>query len=193
MSWFRFYSSDREDHDHIAASIVFTWQQDYSKGWKWNNAHRHMSEEPRVPLWDDGSCMSSYTQHPIPYIIPVSFTPVERVAIYRIRLIRNEIRKRERERQQNKRRWWLHNVERRDLYRKEYDYYRYHSMVPQMWLGLAMKHGVTFRHLRNFGYRKYIDIAGDLEDDLERIDIIVRAQIHPWIPQNISRPFIVLE
>lgn len=192
MSWFRFYSDMSHDDDHPAGQIVFNWQKDYSKAWKWNDAHRHISKDPRVPLWDDGSCMSSYIVPKLPFLIPLGFDSQQRLSIYRIRLIRYNIRERERLRLQRKKVWWRRFVEFKDKYFKEYHHYRYNSMVPQVWLALAMKRGLTFRHLRSHGYRPYINESEDLEEELISIDSAVRSEMDFSMHIYVLSPYIIL-
>lgn len=185
---------DDDFYEHPAARIVAQWQKGFSRGWKWNNAHRHMSTTDRVPLWDDGTCLFSHARPKIPFIIPLSFEGLQRQSIYRIRLIRFNMRSRETERLRMKREWWAHNVSNPEGYRREYLCYRRERSVPGIWLAFALGWGLTFRHVRNYGYCPYIEIADDLEDELARINTAVYAEIRQFFPlvdASLHRPYII--
>jgi hypothetical protein len=188
---------DEDDPDqHPASWIVVAWQKDYSKGWKWNNAHRHLSKDPRVPLWDDASCLFAFARRPkIPWIIPLSFEGDERRSIYRIRIIRYNMRIAELDRKKRKHTWWILNVENKRGYFKEYEQYISERTVPGLWLSLAIDNGLTFRHLRNNGYRPYIDLACSLEDETDEIDrrVLIASRKFPKVPPAVYRPYIFME
>lgn len=184
-----------DENAHIAASIVAQWQNEFHKSWKWNNSHRHSSSGKRVPIWDDSSRTYTWAiSPPLPFIIPAAFIDKqERLSIYRIRLIRYNMRLRESKRQKQKRVWWLHNVESRSKYARELAFYKRERMVPGLWLSLAMDHGLTFRHLRTSGYKPYIDTSDDLYEISLGIDALVREEVRILgePPMNIYRPYLI--
>lgn len=186
---------DDEGDQHPASWIVVLWQKDYSRAWRWNNAHRHISDTPRVPLWDDSSCLVRYATRPtIPFLIPLTFVGAERNSIFRIRIIRYNMHFKETMRLQRKRVWWRRWVIHPEGYKREYELYIRERSVPGLWLSLALDHGLTFRHLRSYGYRKYVDLAGDLEAETDDIDTRVALEVvsgkYRTLSGHVYRPYL---
>lgn len=195
-----------------ALLIFHEWQKDYTKAWKWNQSHRHISEEARVS-WSDNR---SFPERPV--VIPrfhltkkqkldVLFEvgrdwnkvrEAEKVAFWKIKSTFNRKWDAEIARERKKRIWWSMYVTpryhsndwywlfRRDFYGDdEGTLVNKKDFKPDAFVKKCMEFGLTFRNARRTGYLPYVREAIQLQASFENeLFHISRFDMDPGIVRS---------
>lgn len=157
---------------HIASEIYHNWQLEYCRGWKWNNTHRrgidihgfrpvqihHVSVFPNTEMYGRLVFLNNKQIN---------------LAIIITKVLRQ--RKKEKYSQQRRSRLWYRNwVIASDESSNNVTYDKWMNERPRgKFLSYAIEEGLTYRHLRVYGYKPYIQESIDLNN--ETIEIFLRA------------------
>lgn len=170
-------------HRHVAADIYHCWQINFRREWKWNDAHRRgvdVNKFRDVPIHH----RSIYDKVGI-RLFCCMMTDRQRRLANVLKTVLSRRRKEEMHRLQIVRRWKA-----RWTYRKEigsYTYEKWISDIPRTrWMTYAIEEGLTYRHLRTYGYIPYVDLAEDLQDEHEAICNRATIRFRRWRSREIN-------
>lgn len=177
---------------HEVAQVFENWQRPLFRRWKWNDAHRHKSEEQRVPWHDtrndnvfqekEDFLMSLGYPRPYFFLIPDMnnrrLNNNERKAIFKIRVIKENMKLKERKRMRSKMRWWQINVTGARYFQRELICYQSSRQVPDLMLSIFLEQGKTFRHIRENGYIPFCNEDDDEIQDMTNNLLTQASNLH---------------
>lgn len=169
---------------HPAFFIFNQWQQGMTKQWKWNDCHRHVSRDDRVPWHDNRSYFRQQRQYLLDQYNEISvdarrnlcfghifpfigrnggFSKEKRYAVWNIIHVLKKKRDAEYQRMLSKNMWWRGNTTGcRALIREHFADYKQKlkdNVCP--YVKKLLELGMTYRHVRVIGWIPLVEQANE--------------------------------
>lgn len=152
-------------HDlHVAADIYHNWQLTKFRAWRWNDAHRRGAD-----IYKHHSVQIHHRSiYPEPNQFGLFLTDDQRKLARVIKKVWRQRRRESLNQRANANRWY-----RQWVWRPQpgtYTYQRWRTEIPRTeWMTYAIEEGLTYRHIRVYGYIPYVMEADELHREHSRI------------------------
>jgi hypothetical protein len=149
---------------HPVVDIYHQWQLTFSRGWKWNDAHRR-----GVDIYKYSNVQVHHKSiYPLPRRVQLFgpyFTNRQKRLAEVISSVLRTRRIEESSRRSDARKWKLQWVFRHNPEEHVYTYERWMQGPQTEWMSIARELGLTYRHIRPYGYIPYVMEAESLHNE----------------------------